>query len=362
MIAESLAEMSFDSSEPLPDPRRFGTGDHPWLTLPPDALQHALREACSRGTAAEIAVALRAAGTGAAYAAMWDRVCDVAHHAGAAAGTVLVARVFALPLIIVTGSRKPVRLSGALPEIGAVSELFLQKGILGKTRNFGLGNALCTLETIESVTPAEVYAWTSAGGTQRRELPPAPLVVGEPGEMVHLRFLVGAGIAPASEPPLTETASNIGAWGMALTRLLAAQLAQDGVEVLPMARPPCDLLRAAHAGRTAQLETACNLFASNAVRRFRTTGGDPVAIISTHDNGELRLTLSQPFDAQMVEGFRWPLHPLDDLAAIASAMRELLTACRIGRIEMAPRVLPDCQSGSVAWFPRVQEWPQLAGH
>ena len=180
--------------------------------------------------------------------------------------------------------------------------------------------------------------------------------------MVHLRFLVGAGIAPANEPPLTETASNIGAWGLALTRLLATQLAQSGAEVLPMARPPCDLLRAAHAGRTAQLETACNLFASNAVRRFRSASGDPVAILSAHDNGELRLTLSQPFDEQMIEGFRWPLHPLDDIAEITGSISGLLAECRVGRIEIAPRLLPDCKVEGLAWFPKVQEWAQLVGH
>ena len=163
----------------------------------------------------------------------------------------------------------------------------------------------------------------------------------KPGEQVHLRFLVGPGIAPAIEPALTQTASNIGAWGMPLMRLLTTQLAQAGAEILPMARPPADLLRAAHAGRTAQLETACNLFASNAVRRFRSASGDPVAIISAHDNGELRLTLSQPFDDQMVEGFRWPLHPLDDIVAIMASMTELLDQCRFGRVEIVSRVLPD---------------------
>lgn len=353
--------MSSSPAVNLPDPRQFGAGGHAALNMPAPARRARWRELCETGKDGEIAAALRAAASQPEYAALWSELCDVAHRANTA-DELLVTRIFALPLIIVTGSRKRLQLSGALPDIAAVTELFLQKGVLGKTQNFGMGNALCALETIESVTPAEVYAWTGAGGASRRELPPSPLLAEEPGEAVHLRFLVGAGIAPAHEPPLTETASNIGAWGMALTRLLAGQLAQAGVEVLPMARPPCDLLRAAHAGRTAQLETACNLFAGNAVRRFRTASGDPVAIISAHDNGELRLTLSQPFDEQLVEGFRWPLHPLDDVASIAVAMNGLLTECRVGRIEFAPRVLPDCKNGSAAWFPRVQEWSQLAGH
>ena len=77
---------------------------------------------------------------------------------------------------------------------------------------------------------------------------------------------------------------------------------------------------------------------------------------------ERRLTLSQPFDDQMVEGFRWPLHPLDDIAAITASMTELLDQCRVGRIEVAARVLPDCKAAGIAWFPTVQEWPQLGGH
>jgi hypothetical protein len=355
--------MTTDSVRMPPDPRRFGDGAHPWLKLPAPELRATLREACAQQRDADIAAALNSAPSPAAYASLWSALCDAVHQAaGDHAEGALMARIFALPLIVVTGSRKRIQIDGALPDIATVKEMFLQKGILGKTQNFGLGNALCSLETLESLRPAEVFAWTQAGGAARRELPPQPLVMEEPGERVHLRFLVGAGIAPANEPALTETASNIGAWGMALTQLLTKQLAQPGAEVLPMARPPADLLRAGHIGRTAQLETACNLFASNAVRRFRQASGDPVAIISAHDNGELRLTLSQPFDEQMVEGFRWPLHPLDDLAAIIAAMSELLSACRVQRIEIAPRVLPDCKSAGMAWFPTLREWPQLGGH
>lgn len=362
--------MSVNSINVLPDPRRFGDGRHPLLEMPAAARRRALHDACARQHDADIAAALRAAASQPDYAALWRDLSDVVHHAGAGAGagageaadTALVARVFALPLVIVTGSRKPLQLTGVVPDIGAVTDLFVQKGILGKTQNFGIGNALCELATLESVTPSEVYAWTRAGGAARRELVPAAIVAGEPGEKVHLRFLVGAGIAPVTEPALVETASNVGAWGMALMRLLGAQLAQSGVEILAMPRPPADFLRAAHAGRSAQLETACNLFASNAVRRFRTASGDPVAILSAHDNAELRLTLSQPFDEQMVEGFRWPLHPLDDIAAIAASIAGLLNECRVGRIEVAARVLPDCNAHGQAWFPTVKEWAQFAGH
>lgn len=347
-----------------PDPRHYGNGDHPLFKMQGQLRRRALRDAFEREGDADVGAALAAAAPSAVdYARLWCDVCDVAHHARTdEADAAMVARVFALPLIIVTGSRKPLRIAGVVPDIGAITGLFAQKGVLGKTQNFGIGNALCALETLESVTPAEVYAWTRASGAARRELVPAPLVMDAPGEEVHLRYLIGAGIAPVSEPAFVETASNVGAWGMALTRLLGSQLAQAGADVLPMARPPSDLLRASHAGRSAQLETACNLFASNAVRRFRSASGDPVAILSTHDNGELRLTLSQPFDDAMIDGFRWPLHPLDDLASIAGSMTALLDDCRVGRIEVAPRVLPERNAHGQIWFPAVREWSQLGGH
>ena len=270
-----------------------------------------------------------------------------------------MARVFALPLVIITGSRRPASLPGVVPDIAAVTALFEQHGALGPTRNFGLGNALCSLATIDAIKPGEIYAWTRDIGGARRALAPAAIAIEEPGEQVHLRFLVGAGIAPASEPSFVETASNIGTWGMPLTRALAAQLGQAGVEVLPLARPPCDLMRAGHAGRFAQLDAAFNLFVSNAVRRFRGATGDPVAVISAHDDADIRVSLSSPFDDTLLEGFRWPLHPLDDIGRITDSITELLAACRVGNVRCAEKVLTALDAQGRAWFVSVRDADRL---
>jgi hypothetical protein len=349
----------------VPDPRRFGEGgaDHPLNGVDdPLALHHQLASLLDRGDDAEIALALRAAPTAAAYAKLWRAVCEAANHAGnVSAGAGVVARIFALPLVIITGSRRPVHLPGVVPDITAIGDLFKQHGALGPARNFGLGNALCSLDTIESVRPGEIFAWTRDAGASRRELPPSAIEVAEPGEHVHLRYLVGAAIAPAVEPSFVETASNIGVWGMPLTRALAAQLSQPNVEVLPLARPPLDLLRAGQAGRYAQLETAFNLFASNAVRRLRGGTGDPDAVISAHDDSDIRVSLSSPFDETTIEGFRWPLHPLDDLAGVLSAIAGMLADCRITNVRNAPSVLPALNAHGQVWFGRAGD-SVAAGH
>jgi hypothetical protein len=350
-----------DSS--IPDPRRFGEGS-PVHALnegtDPPALRRQLDSLLSRGDDAEIMQALRAAPTQAAYVKLWQAVCDAANHAGSVSpGTDVVARIFALPLVIVTGSRQPASLPGVVPDIAAIAELFKQHGALGPARNFGLGNALCSLETIESIRPGEIYAWTRDAGATRRELPPSAIEVAEPGEHVHLRYLVGAAIAPTAEPSFVETASNIGVWGMPLTRALASQLAQPNVEVLPLARPPLDLLRAGQAGRYAQLETAFNLFASNAVRRLRGATGDPDAVISAHDDGDIRVSLGSPFDETMIEGFRWPLHPLDDLAGVLSSIAGMLADCRITSMRYSQSILPALNQHGQIWFARAPDADRL---
>ena len=342
-----------DAAQPrLPDPRRYGTGEHALLRLTDAELRGELRRALGDSRSGAITAALAAAPTRESYARLWSAVCDVAHHVDDhAAADAIVVRIFALPLVIVTGSARPATIPGVIPDSAAISALFERHGALGKLRNFGIGNALCSLETLQEVTPFEIYEWSAAAGAVPHELAPSPVVIDAPGDFVHLRFVVGAAVAPAAEPSFVETASNIGAWGMPLTRLLAGRLAQPGVEVLPLPRPPLDLLRAAHAGRAAQLETAFSLFVSNAVRRFRGSSGDPVAAISAHEDCEIRVRLGSAFDDADAETFRWPLDRLDDVGGIAAAFEQLLKECRVIDVRRRAEVLPaptasaPCESG-----------------
>jgi hypothetical protein len=166
-----------------------------------------------------------------------------------------------------------------------------------------------------------------------------------------VRFLLGAAIAPAHAPDVVETGANIGAWGTAALRAMAAQLATPGVQILPMARPPAGLYSAAYAGRRAGIEAAFNLFTSNALRRFRMAVGDPLVKLSSHRGAELRVTLTTPLDDALVEGFRWPLHPVDDLEEVERTVTRLLAECRLPEPECVPAVLPDLTPTGAVFFP-----------
>jgi hypothetical protein len=334
----------------LPDPR-------PW-PAPSAATAPVAGELLAAGDSTAIALALSQVPSAAAYRALWELLCSIAERPDGADPSAAVTRYFALPIVLVVGARAAVEVAGVLPDVAAVQTLLETRGAVGPTRNFGLSNALVAPETLAGVSPLDVYR-AVRGGQPLPEFGPAPVVTARAGEAVHLRVLVGAGIAPAAAPSFVETAANIGAWGMPLAQLLANQLAQPGVELLALPRPPVSMLAAPQAGRRAQLEAAFNLFVSNELRRFRRAVGDPVVVVSAHEVGrggaELRITLSTPFDESLTAGFRWPLDPLDDLAEIAAIIAALFAECRVDDVRSVARVLPDLNAQGVPFFPRSED-------
>jgi len=274
----------------------------------------------------------------------------------------IVARAFAIPLVIIAAATARAEIPGELPDVAALQVVLERRHALGPTRNFGLSNAMCGLQALEALDPARVLVALRDFQPQslHAALPPAALTVVPGREQVELRFLVGAVIAAAEAPGFVETAANVGAWGRDFAQALARQIAGPGLQLLVLPRPPRDLLSAAYAGRRAQLEVALDLFVSNTVRRFRAAVGDPMAIVSTHAGAELRVTLSSPFAEDLTEGFRWPLSPQDDLGQIEAHILSLLGDVRLNDVRIAPDVLPSMRPNGALLFPRSDEWSGLS--
>jgi hypothetical protein len=350
------------NTETLPDPREATHAvNHPLLNAAAQTDDAVLRKALQQALEAGDDAGIRAALTVQPPASA-QRVARALAAALDARGEGIGLRFFAIPLVIVAGSRKPCAVQGALPEVHVLRGLLEQHGAVGVTRNFGLGNALVSAEALDALSPSAL--WRAAGDPTQRApldtLQPEPISVAGSREQVHLRFITGAGITPEHLPSFFESASNIGTWGMAMTKELARQLAQSGLEILPMPRPPQPLLTAAHAGRRAQLEAALSLFLGNTLRKFRMAVGDPEAVLSAHklDNGagELRLSLSTPFDDSLFEGFAWPLQPQDDVAEVSQLFHTVLAECRVPSVTVLQQVLPErLQGGSVFVAGRMLE-------
>lgn len=256
-------------------------------------------------------------------------------------GSVL-ARVFLLPVLLVSAGKAPAVVPGVVPDIAELTALMKRAAALGSVENFGLGNAFGSLAGASAVSPAALHAlvrrFGSAGSNDL--LAPEPVAVESADESVHLRFLAGASVTPADLPSFLETAGPIGRWGMGLSQALAQQLADPGLSLLPLPRAPRPWFTALHEGRFAREELAFNLFASGAIRRIRAESGEPEALITARADGTVRVDLTSPFDAMLHHAHAWKLSPADDLATVEQSIRQLLEDCRVPRVESDARVLP----------------------
>ena len=318
-----------------------------WRAGDESGLVAALRDHAESGRDNEIARALASAPDRAAYAAIWRALCAAVEKPPAAES--VSTRVFAIPWAIVCGGSASAELPCVLPDVSELARTLEQNGAFGASRNLGFSNALCSIETLEALKPSQVLEW--ANTVEPKVVPPAPIRITRGLEEVHVRFLVGAAIAPAHAPDVVETGSNISAWGTPALRAMGAQLATSGIQILPMPRPPAGLYTAAYQGRRAGIETAFHLFMSNAVRRIRMAVGDPRIALSSHESGDVPVTLTTILDDTFVEGFRWPLHPADDLDEVQHAITTLAWECRLPEVHVVERVLPDSTSTGAVLFP-----------
>jgi hypothetical protein len=335
----------------LPDPRRYGNGTPSALADLAARGGHQLASAVSRALAEgrddEILTAYTAVPDRTAYRILWEAVAAAVDAIPTDAA--VVTRVFAMPWLLVCGTRTGATLTCVLRDVDALAKVLEESGALGANRNLGFANGLTSLEALEAMTPGALRSWSTGAGL--RDLPPAPIPLTPGDESLHLRFLLGAAVSPAHAAGVADTATNVAAWGMKTSQAMSQQLAVPGADVLAMPRPPMSVMKAAYAGRRAGLEAAFDLFMSNTLRRFRLKVGDPTVVLSAHDGGEVRITLSTPLDDGMTEGYRWPLHPLDDLDEIVATIEAFARECRVLDIVAIPGILPDTTSTGALLFP-----------
>ncbi len=277
-----------------------------------------------------------------------------------AAGSALEVTVFALPLAIVVGhegASERGSLPGIVPHPDKLASILRDHGALAGNTTFALSNALVAADAIDIVRLPEILAWcrmpeahATGAVLLPRALPPAPMEFPAGAEAVHLRFMPGAAIArPGAD--LTADA-GVGKWGVPFTRELVAQLSTGEMSVLALPRAARRPLPAVAEGRVAQRDIAAQIFASNAIRKFRGTVGEPSAVISAHrapdapGGGELRLSLSSPFDPKAAEGFRCPLFALDRANDVVAMLEELLRECRVTDVRTLDGVHVDRADGA----------------
>ncbi len=300
------------------------------------------------GDVSEIADALSRAPSHAVLRHITRTLASAHVDAGRMRGDVaLPSTVFAIPLVIVTANSGPVNVPGALPNIDEITALMKANGALRGNESFVLSNALAPASAMAlEKLPASLGWWSPASGAAIA-IEKASLPVPANQESVFLRFLVGTALAGPGVDLLT--ANDTGKWGMPFTQTIAKQLGGGTLSLLAMPRPPRSPLSALMQGGAAQREVSLQLFATNAIRKFRSSVGEPEAVISAHrtaDGGEVRLSLSNPFDEKGAEGFRAELQATDRAQDVAVLMSDLLRECNVASVTVLADVFPDIDNES----------------
>jgi hypothetical protein len=301
---------------------------------PSAGLVAAYRDALDRNDERAIRRSLHCATSPAVHRHLWLAL-DRAIHAPSLEPDAAVVRVFALPLLFVTGGRAGTTVPGILPDVHGVRRVLESAAALGPTRNFAFGNALCALESLQGIAFGRLRALQgpSGAGAAGLDLNPAPLRTASDEEEVHLRFLAGVAVTAADAPSFLETGSAIGNWGMALTRELEVQLRVEGLSLLPIPRPPATLLAAQPIGMTAREELAFQAFVSRSLRRFRSEVGEPDVALASLASGAIGLRFASPFIENRVTVHRRALHASEDFDEVVRAMLALLEECGLSNVQ-----------------------------
>ena len=358
----------------LPDPRTWPA--NPSVTVGPTAgdaasraaelhrvVASALESTTSRDEALLNAEAVRtiatwmsedAAGLADAFAAapsvavarhLWRLLAGIERGTPAQTET-LHTTLFAIPIILVAAldrASAPVVLPGAIAQAQRLEDLLRDADEFAGAKTFALSSALVgaaalDVHALPRLLARDVLHEGQGPGAPAVDVEPRPIVVDTPSERVHLRFVLGAVLTVPRADPLANT--SIVQWGIPFAELLARDLRAPRVSLLALPRPAERLVGALLTGRAARREVAAQLFASNAIRKFRAGVGEPYAVISAHRSadapggGELRLSLSSPFAAREAEGFRCPMYPYEPVHDVAAMLVALLRDCRVDHIEV----------------------------
>lgn len=342
--------------EVLPDPRRFLTSvdelAQPFIDLAQtgisaltgsqasaaeDELRALFVDAWERRDHRLISIVLGAAPSITIYRQLWRRAAE----AYADSGKQTALRLFALPIVLITGSIQENTLSCVLNDNATLTAILRSGKALSGVENFTVSNVLVGASALSNECLANYLNWLQpASLAQERNLKPDPIELTAQREAVYLRFLIGSAVVG---PKADFFTSDNAKWKKTFNEELIKQMSVQGV--LPLVRSPQALPIALHQGQSAQREISWQLFLSNALRDLRIRAGEPSAVLSSHrcdaGSGEIRVSLSSPFDERFAEGFRCPLYPMDRVEDVQTMLIDLLRDCRVSEIRVLDSIYPD---------------------
>ena len=245
--------------------------------------------------------------------------------------------LFVIPIILVVGSQKNIRLSTVMRDVGVLQDLFEDLGVLGHCKNFGLANSLTDHDVLNGYP---LKSWKEAGRYHSSKKPmtldfsECPVEVRAGSEAAQLRFLCGVSLSPSSAPSIFESAGNIGRWGIKFAEALSQQISTEDCSILAIPRPPMPLIKSLEEGYWSVREVGFQLFASNAINHARLKFGEADISIDSSAGGKVLVRLSSLFDDSFDRTFDFPVAPYESHEQVLSIMDHFFRDIGVQRYQL----------------------------
>lgn len=234
----------------------------------------------------------------------------------------LNAHIFAIPLVLVAGSKTKTQLNGNL-EVNRLNEYFTQNLIFENGVDCFISGKLIDPMALAKIKPSQVYYWVRNLKNANLWLPiplegtPIPVL----NEGVFLRFLIGLSVNGDINQEAYRNAS------IGLMKLIGEELKNEAVTLFPIPFAPVYLSEAYPIGDSKRKEIAITVAISNIVRKIHEQNLTPIAILGI-ENEALKISITCG-DPAYHETSLWHLTKFEDYQEPLTVLTNLLQDMRV---------------------------------
>jgi len=230
------------------------------------------------------------------------------------------AQIFAIPIVLVAGSKAKVKLNGQI-DTEKLNSFFKAKQIFYDKVDSFISGKLIPPKAIAQIKPSQYYYWLRNLRNANLWLPvkidSTPIEVHNEG--VFLRFLIGVTIN--ARLALNQEAFRQA--GMELMQLIGEELKHEQVTLFPIPFAPVNLSEAFTIGDNYRKEIAIQVAVSNITRKIREQGYEPIAHVTTGDEA-IKILITCEQKPELSETSLWHLNRFDSLDQIITTLTNLL--------------------------------------
>lgn len=230
------------------------------------------------------------------------------------------AHVFAIPLVLVAGSRFESILKADL-DVTKLNNYFKEHQIFDSGVDSFISGRLIDSLALNSLKPSQFYYWVRNLKNANLGIPvdidgSAIKVL---NEGVFLRFLCGVTVGRSLAINQDAYRKN----SIGLMKLIGEELKCEGVTLFPIPFAPVEISESYYIGENYRKEIAHSVMLSNVIKKIRERGLNPNVKISTIDEA-IHLKVSTIEDSDLEDEAIWQLTKFDDFTSILSRITELL--------------------------------------